>query len=100
MLGVISRILVSAILAGFVKDDDQQPAALEHWGIDQRRHIVLQPRIRLLQREMISTSCKLLRDCIVMRVVVEVWSNERIVWKVIGLKISRELVERHDVRPL
>src|SRR4051794_36805618 len=97
MLGVIAPIFVRAILTGFVKDDDQQPAALEHWGVDQWCHIVLQPRIRLLQGEMISASCKLLRDGVIMRVVKEVWSDKRIVWKVISLKISQELIERHDV---
>src|SRR5256885_3102365 len=99
MLWVVAPILVRAILTGFVKDDDQQPATLEHRGIDQRRHIVLQPRIRLLQREMISASCELLRYGVIMRVVVEVWSDERIVWKVIGLRVDHELVERHDVSP-
>src|SRR3954464_12080778 len=100
MLRVIARILVRAILTCFVKHDDQQPAALEHRGVDHRRYIVLQPRIRLLQREMISASCELLREGVIMRVVVEVWSDERIVWKVISLKISHELVERHDIGPL
>src|SRR5438105_2854862 len=100
MLGVIAPIRMRAILTRFVKDDDQQPAALEQWGIDQRRHVVLQPRIRLLQREMVSASCELLREGVIMRVVVEVWSDKRIVWKVISFKISQELIERHDVSPL
>src|SRR5579862_4479805 len=79
--------LLQIRLIALIKSDDQQPAALKRGICDQRRNIRLQPRVRFRQGS-------------VVRVVIYVRNNKRILRQSTIRQVGSELRKRNNIRSL
>ena len=78
---------VSIVIMGRIESDDQQSAILEGTALDEWIDISLQPGVGYLEPT-------------IMRVVAQIWSDERIIGEIVVRQIGRELREWYQIQYL